>query len=237
MLRRAAGVAGTIVMLAAAVAVVPQRGKADSTKDVRVVNPLSQPVPVTGSVALGGTANVNVTNTPDVNVASLPAVQLAAGTTVGINGTPNVNVANQPTVALAPGAIVGALNANALQPVRKQVEVQFNDGDEGGRVLAYTVPAGKRFVLEDLSGNAFLPSGQKLVGVSFGLGDGPNTFVHLTPTPTGPDAIAPQDLFEFGRLARAYVEPGDTSFVDAARSSTSGIGGVFVTITGYLIDL
>src|SRR5262249_50332238 len=155
------------------------------------------------------------------------------GASVGISGTPNVNVANQPTVSLASGTVIGVRNANALQPLRQKVVVPLADGQDFNTLNAITVPAGKRFVLEDLSGNGVLPAGQKLEEVELGLGDGPNTFVEVTPTLTGPDPISPLDTFQFGRLARAYVEPWDTAYVRVGRSSTSGNGSAIVNIMGY----
>jgi hypothetical protein len=133
LVRRSVELAGMLVMLAAALAVVPQRGKAADVDPVLVVNGLKKPVPVTltggtgtanvnvtnqptvsvapgTSVGVNGTVNTSITNTPNVNVMGLPAVQLAAGANVGINGTPNVNVANQPTVSLAPGASMTVSN-------------------------------------------------------------------------------------------------------------------------------
>lgn len=57
---------------------------------VRVINSSSEPVPVTGTTTIGGTA--------DVNVVSLPAVQAQQSGlwSVDITGTPTVNVANLP---------------------------------------------------------------------------------------------------------------------------------------------
>jgi hypothetical protein len=69
-----------LLALAAAVAMVPQRSKADDVDKVLVVNGAKKAVPVAGNVGITG----------------LPAVQLAQGTTVVITGTPNANVANSP---------------------------------------------------------------------------------------------------------------------------------------------
>jgi hypothetical protein len=234
MLRRAIGITGTIVMLAAAAVVVPQRSKADSTKDVLVVNAPNQPVPVSGNVAIGGTANVDVTNTPNVNVASLPAVQLAAGTSVGISGTPNVNVANQPTVRLAPDTVVAAVNANARQLVQTLFEMDIVGGKFQNAATMYTVPPGKRFVLEDVSGHALLPTGQKLVIAELVLQDPPRITefpVSFSGTTFG------VDWFLFGRTARGYANPGASVQAIAQRSDSSGDAQVIFNLSGYLVDL
>jgi hypothetical protein len=235
MLRKAVGIAGTMVMLAAAAVVVPQRGTADSTKDVLVVNAPSQPVPVTGNVSLGGTANVNVTNTPNVNIVSLPAVQLAAGTNVGISGTPNVNVANQPTVTLAPGVVVGVRDEGARNPFQRITDILLPDGAIGNGVDLFTVPAGKRFVLDDISGIARLPIGEKLASAYIQFKD---SLVEIQApiafSGTGPLS---EDIYEFGRQARAYGNPGETVAADVARSDASGPASAVFTITGHLVDL
>src|SRR5437868_11891473 len=130
MLRKVIAIGGVLVMLIAAVLVVPQRGKAADVDQVLVVNGPKKPVPVTGNIALSGTANVNVTNTPNVNVTALPAVQLAGGTTVGINGTPNVNVTNTPSVSVAPGTV---LDVRTVNDVPQAVEAE----------LTLPIPAGQ----------------------------------------------------------------------------------------------
>jgi hypothetical protein len=219
------------------VAMLPQRGKADSTKDVVVVNGPSQPVPVSGSIGVSGTVNANVTNTPNVNVTALPAVQLAPGTSVGISGTPGVNVLNQPTVSLASGTVVGVTNTSALQPVVLNTLVPLSPGQAGNNANAFTVPAGKRFVLEDISGSATLPTGQKLLDVALGVGGNPTTFVDAPITFRGTAATGVVDVFQFGRPARGYAEAGYTTFASVERDSGTGNGSVFVTVIGYLVNL
>jgi hypothetical protein len=225
MLRRAVGIIGTIVMLAAAAVVVPQRGGADSTKDVLVVNAPSQPVPVslTGGT---GTANVNVTNQPTVD--------LAAGTTIGISGTPNVNIANQPTVSIAPDSVLHVSNGDALQPVLTEVKMLLVDGKAGVVGTVFTVPDGKRLVLEDVSGSAILPAGQSMN--SIGIGD-EITNMFVPATFSGPYILPGYDTYQFGRLARGYWGPRAHVEGIIERNSASGLGTVYLTLTGYLIEL
>jgi hypothetical protein len=261
MLRRAVGIAGTIVMLAAAVVVLPQRGKASDIDNVLVVNGPRRPVPVTGNVALSGTAsvnvanqptvslapgtsvgvqgtvNANVTNTPNVNITGLPAVQLAAGASVGINGTPNVNIANQPTVSIASGAGVGVRNEDALQPVSVNAVGTFTNSSPIN-LDVFTVPAGKRFVLEDISGEADMTSGQR-IGELVLRGSSSRHEVYAGPpvfigTQFGPSG---SDVFEFARLARAYFEPGEDVTATAFELGSVSNGQVAIDVHGYLVDL
>ena len=104
-----------------------------------MVNGPKKPLPITGVIGVNGPLNVNVTNTPNVNVNSLPAVQLA------------------------PGTLVGATHGDALQPVQLSGPMTISDGSTGANQSALTVPAGKRFVPEDLSGFAAVPTAHKTI--------------------------------------------------------------------------
>jgi hypothetical protein len=234
MLRRAAGIAGTVAMLAAAVVVVPQRGKAESSKDVIVVNGPSQPVPV----SLGAGATVGVSGTVNTNVTNHPTVNLAAGTSVGINGMLGVNVLNQPAVSLAPGAVIGATDANALEPFQARIPIKIPDGADAVSALALTVPARKRFVLAELSGAAKIPTGQKVLEASAFVDDPAMTFhVGAPVTFTGTDQDGILDRFEWGRVAHAYANPGDQVRVELERNDSTAGGVVEFDIAGYLVDL
>lgn len=64
-------VAAVVAALVAGALAAPQlAGAADTNKDVRVINTASEPVPVTGTVAIGNTPTMNVGNTPTVDVAN-----------------------------------------------------------------------------------------------------------------------------------------------------------------------
>jgi hypothetical protein len=182
MLRRAAGIAATIALLATAVVIVPQRGKADDVDRVLVVNGPKKPVPV----------------------------------------------------SLSSGADVSVRNGDALEPFQTTVEIPLNSGSIDGDTTALTVPAGKRFVLEEISGFALLPSGEKLVDARVRLA---NAHLLLAAPVNFSGPQEGQDEFQWGRLARAYANPGEQVVVALGRSSTTGDGGAFFTISGYLVDL
>ena len=207
MFQRTIGIAATLVILVAAAALVPQRGKADSTKDVLITNGPSQPVPVS----------------------------LAEGTKVGINGTPAVNVANTPTVNLAPGTIVGVRSESAPEPATFVSVFVLHEGERSINVPVFTVPAGKRFVLEDFSGNVDLPTGQQLFTVSLSVRNvevvAPATFVGTHDTPN-----VDFDVYAFGRPARLYANAGNTVNAQVVREETTGAASVAVSVIGYLVD-
>lgn len=87
----------TTTAFAAAVLMLTPAGQAVGDRMrpilVRVINTASEPVPVTGTTSLTGTA--------DVNVLTLPAVQAqqSGAWAVGIVGTPTVNVSSLPTLS------------------------------------------------------------------------------------------------------------------------------------------
>jgi hypothetical protein len=174
---------------------------------VEVVN---TPLPVTG--------NLNAA------VVGPVAAQQSGPWNVGITGTPNVNVANT----------VRTVN-DPPQPVEASVDVTIPGGEFTGTAPAFTVPAGKRFVFEDVSGIAFLPTGQKLTQASVAMPNGPGTPPLLSFSPTFDGPSGSLEVFSFGRAAHGYAA-GDV-FVFTRRNSTAGEGEVFITIAGHLVDL
>src|SRR5437588_5442673 len=116
MFNRLIGVAGVLALLIALALVSPQRGKADGTKNVRVMNSRRQPTFV---------RNVD----------------------------------------------------DAFQPVQLTVPVGFADGNTLGAADAYVVPAKKRFVLEDLSARADVPSGEIVLEAGLTFRGQTNPFV------------------------------------------------------------
>src|SRR5438477_992039 len=99
MFNRILGIAGVLALLAAVALMTPQRGKADGTENVRVMNSRRQPTFV---------RNVD----------------------------------------------------DAFQPVQMTVPITWGDGNTLADTVVMVVPPKKRFVLEDLSIRADVPSGQ-----------------------------------------------------------------------------
>jgi hypothetical protein len=217
MLRRAIGIAAALVMLAAAVVVVPQRGTADNNKDVLVVNGPNQPVPV----KLPAGTNVGIDGTPNVNVANTPTVNLAPGANVGITGP----------LSLAPGTLVDTRIVNdAAQPLEVQVELRIPAGQLVAQTDAVTVPPGKRFILEDVSGSAIFPDDHMVTDAYLTLpnGQGIAPEIDFVPTPTA------SGVFTFGRAVRGYT---DTKVIAHARRDTiAGEVAAYFTIAGHFVD-
>jgi len=136
--------------------------------DVHVVNAATDPVPVsmtgTHSVNVANTPNVNISNTPNVNVSSLPAVQIG---NAPANSIP-VTVQNFPVSQQAPQPIT----FNQLLSVPAN---QFF----GNFQTVYTVPAGKRLIIDFVSFLAFPQQGENCY-LSVASGD-PTTGQGLPP--------------------------------------------------------
>ena len=183
-------------------------------QDVLVVNTATEPVPVTGEVAL------------------------KPGSKVGIdpsgNGVTVVNGASQPI------PVAGNIR-DADQPARQPFAHSFSNnftsgvcGDDDNIV----VPSGKRLVIETVSGQVRVPSGQTAV---LTLGATTSGVVASYPVPitfAGSNlCFDGQDSFRTFEALRIYADPGSTVIVEVRRNSNTGPVSWFLTISGYLVDL
>src|SRR5260370_12797302 len=148
-------------------------------------------------VEVVNTPNVKVVNTPSVNVNNLPAVQLAPGTAVTVSGTPTVQVGN--AVQLAPGTAVAISGTPTVQvgntaaspvlvhdtaipkrtPFQTLMYFDIQTGDTQGS-KSFTVPNGKRLVIEYVSAFSFLLNVSPLLQIET-QGSAGNTLPHYLP--------------------------------------------------------
>jgi hypothetical protein len=218
-----AGTGGRVKIVLAAFACVtlgfaaqPVAAGAASLLHVFIDNDAAHPVPVKGTVSVANTVPVNGT----VNV----------GNTVPVTGT--VTVANQPS---AP-AVVG-------EPVTVTRTFQVSDSDctsvVSGAEDMYTVPAGKRLILDHVSVSAqVLDNGYARVWFSDGSA---RFFVPLTPPlfDTGSSGVG------FGYVSgsdspNAVIDAGATVSVHMVQTWRNGSNNLcsvthFATITGRLV--
>ena len=197
------------------------------------------------------TPNVNVINTPSVNVNQLPAVQLAPGTAVTVSGMPTIQVGNP--VQLAPGTAVAVSGTPTVQvgntaanpvpvhdaatPKRTPFQVGFDitiSHGFGGGEASFTVPDGKRLVIEYASA-----SGESLESLQYNLVTRlfPQTpFIHFLPVTQVVDFDTRKE-FIAGQAVKLYSDPGSTVELRAGRNGTTGIDTVSFIISGYLEDV
>jgi hypothetical protein len=138
--RRLAAIVLLVAIVGLTLAIVaPSPARGAGAAPVLVTNTPTQPVPValqgTGSVA--GTVNALQGGSWTVGVSSLPAVQLAAGTAITLSSSPAAPIYNEETSAKQAFAVsvCDGSGSGACPP--------------GGEVA---LPAGKRFVIEQISG-------------------------------------------------------------------------------------
>lgn len=122
------------------------------------------------------------------------------------------------------------------QPFQASVELSLPPGTEGQNGFV-TVPAGKRLVIEYVSGQAFLPTGQKaLFSVIVSLqGQSTGTWHYLESTVVGP--FGSQDCFQCGRMVKLYADPGTTVMLRTDRDSPTGTGLSRMTLSGHFVSV
>ncbi|HTI41629.1 MAG TPA: hypothetical protein VL693_07365 [Vicinamibacterales bacterium] len=184
---------------------------------------------------------VLVTNTTDQPVPTVAQGTTAVSGNVGITGTPTVGLAggSQVTIANTSPLLIRDFDRPAAQPFN------YFDGDgafvpgftaanPGG--IAFTVPSGKRLVIEFVSMFAQIPQGQNIV---FGRVDTTGQFIYLPMTHTGTFTQAGEQVEGFVGSQRMFVvlEPGTQVDPTAARDSGSGSGLFQVQIAGYYVNV
>ena len=153
---------------------------------------------------------------------------------VAVQGTPSVLVGN----TLAAPIPTRCVNEPARQPVQRTELLIFAAGDTIKDQTLYTVPAGKRLVIEEASVRAQLFDGvsQAMVFIrSFADGNIGGHYVPLQP-------VGPVDgmgtVLVGTELLGAYADAGTTVDASITLNTGTGDGGRFeVTISGHLVDL
>ncbi len=107
----------------------------------------------------------------------------------------------------------------------------------GGQNGFVTVPAKKRLVIEYASGEAFVPTGQKvLFSVITTIGGATTGTRHYLDTDALGSFGAP-DYFRAGQLVRLYADPGTTVMLRAIRDVATGDALARMSISGYLVNV
>jgi hypothetical protein len=176
-----------------------------------------------------GPADVNVVNTPNVNVVNTPGVN--------VNNTPNVNIANSPEVKVTNTPAVRDADNPARQPVEASTGCTVTDQSGGCLAPAYTVPSGKRLVIEFVTMNARVPSSIAVSQLTI-LAGGRTYF--LPQTPPNVDYLGEQE--NSARLAqqvRIYVEPGMSVVMHGRHNQIlpAQSAAFDFTLSGYLVDV
>ncbi len=182
--------------------------------------------------------SVTVANTPlpvTIDNPTVP-VQQSGAWTVGLSGIP--------TVKVDPGSPVPVqvqVNDPAWQPFSGKADMTIQDGWSGGAAqfvvlgtdTPFTVPAGKRAVVEFVSLYAYVPIGQQLQHVVLGGVMGTH-FIQLSATDYTPWQLS---LVSASQEMKLYLQSGSTLTISVGRTTGTGEQNVMAYMTGHYVDL
>lgn len=123
-----------------------------------------------------------------------------------------------------------------FQPFQAAVEIKLPPNQEGQNGFI-TVPKGKRLIIEYVSGEAFLPAGQKAVFsvITSLAGDHTGTSHYLQST--SPGKFGAQEFFCTGQVVNLFADGGTTVMLRADRDSGAGEGIARMSLCGQLVNL
>ncbi len=188
---------------------------------------------------------VLVTNTTDQPVPTVAQGTTQVSGSVGITGTPTVNLASGAQVALANTltnpVLTRDVDGPAAQPFSYfDLSGQFTSGyafANAGAGAAFTVPAGKRLVIEFVSAFAQIPGGQNIVFGRIDTTGGQWVFVPMTHTGSYFQAGDPVEGFVASQRMFTVLEPGTQVSPTAFRDSGTGSGIFQIQIAGHYVNV
>lgn len=199
------------------------------TQSVKVVNTTGEPVPIQGTVAPGASTlwNVGVVGTPNVAVSNFPAT-----TNVAIDTS-----ANTVKIDTSSPLLVRDVDNPARQPFRKSVFVSLPDGTTFAAVNpGISPPTGKVLVIEAISANGNVPSGQKYACSLNITNQFAEVVFDLDLTLTLQGTFGPVDTFQGNTTTRLYLDTSDNVAFDVFRTAGTGAAGMRVSFSGYFVD-
>jgi len=193
---------------------------------------------------------VQVVNTP--LPVSVQGTATVAGN-VGITGTPTVSATQSGiwNVGLADGAAINVGNtaSNPVPVLEAREPVLLTEhaplGADCPATFFYVVPAGKRLVVEHVSGRMNIPA-DATPTIDFiwnGSKDSTGTFVgapsgFVVPQVVGPlGVLGDHNLVAFNHPTRAYADAGKFVGVISCISTFQKTGDLLFSISGYLTPL
>jgi hypothetical protein len=217
------------------------------TQSVLVVNPGTQPVPVSGSLQAqqNGPWNVGINGTP--------TVALASGTNVSVNGTVSIDPQNN-AVKIGTDNTIKIDSTNNTVKIDGTSPVSVRDGDNPARRAFQTntvfiigdneqaqsetflVPGNKRMVIEYVSADILVSAGQlPKVFVSTTV-NGVSTIHYANSNRLGAYGNG-DDEFLVGQPLTLYADPGTEVQVTFWRNVFTGFGQCAVSLSGHYVDV
>jgi len=117
----------------------------------------------------------------------------------------------------------------ARQPFSESANAFFQNGSRDVILNLPLPPAGKELVIEFVTINALIPTGENLWSASINRNP-------LVIVPQG-DVGSGNDAFTASQQVRLYVSSQESILFIVSRNTTAGGGVVGVTISGYLVDV
>jgi hypothetical protein len=130
-----------------------------------------------------------------------------------------------------------------IQPVSIVASEDFGANEFANSLAVYTVPAGKRLVIQYVSGEAGLPAGQaitrQIVGVSDPsqpLNDLSDVFLPTSSSVPCTGGCGGDQALVINQAVTLYAEAGQQINLSVARNGSTGTGFVLMDVIGYLVD-
>lgn len=154
----------------------------------------------------------------------------------GQQGTEAVTATSDVKVVNPANAPVLTLEA-PTQLLQREVGISFGNASIVTDRILYTVPAGKKLVIENVSVLGTIPENQKLVLVTLRTTVNNITIEHPVPMQQQDEYPAAGTTYSLANASlQLYATAGTTIRVSAIRNSTGGFTDVRVAISGYLVN-
>ena len=180
------------------------------------------------AVAMTGIATLTV-----ILAAGAQHTVSAPVTDVRVTNTPDVHVTNGVTISSATPVHTISTDDPAKSAFAMTTTFVWEDGQNIAQQIL-TVPAGKRFVIEYLSADGSLQSGQHASYVRLAITT--NGVIGLYTFPVQPYAAGGAAVFLASQSTHLYADPGTELAVVAVRDSNAGTGAGEVFVTGHLVN-
>jgi hypothetical protein len=173
------------------------------------------------------TSNANKSEVVVVNNVDNPVISRVVGTTpVSISGTPTVNVDSS--------APVQVRDVTVRQPITERAHIVWAITASTGSNV-FTVPAGKRLVIEYVTAHLAITPGYRGVLSVYTMVDGVLRPWWIPLRSQG--TFLMQDFFETSELVRIHGDPGTSVSVKINLNDDGSDGTCEVTFQGYLEDV
>src|SRR5262245_57087337 len=171
---------------------------------------------------------VQASLTQVINTAANPVPTAAIGVTQ-VSGAVNVsNAVNSPVPTQN-------VDEHARQPFQRTFLMGLADGESSLQDSGFTIPAGKRLVIEQVSGFVTLPTNQiPFIFVESALQGESSASVYPVPVKEGAVSVS-ADSWRFANPVLLYGDATLPIIVGVSRNSNSGLVNCHITVSGYLI--